>query len=101
MLQAAPLLCGAGLLARGQGQAPFSRFTDVAATAGLTHPIPYGAPDKATYILEVMGGGCAFFDYDNDGWMDVLVVAAGTKTACPQAVAPGCTTTIVTEAFAM
>ncbi|MBW4040103.1 MAG: VCBS repeat-containing protein, partial [Acidobacteria bacterium] len=29
---------------------------------------------SATYIIEVMGGGCAFFDYDNDGWMDLLIV---------------------------
>jgi hypothetical protein len=21
-----------------------------------------------------MGGGCAFFDYDNDGWMDIFIL---------------------------
>ena len=73
--------CGASLLtnkgfgfAAGQDLPPFSHFVDVAQAAGLTRPITYGDQSKATYIIEVMGGGCAFFDYDNDGWMDVLVV---------------------------
>src|SRR5271156_6020372 len=53
---------------------PFSRFTDVAAQAGLTQPIFYGTPGEVSYIVESMGGGCAFFDFDNDGWMDIFVV---------------------------
>ncbi len=53
---------------------PFSRFTDVAVQAGLTQPILYGTPGEVTYIVESMGGGCAFFDFDNDGWMDIFVV---------------------------
>jgi hypothetical protein len=52
----------------------FSRFTDIAAQAGLTQPILYGTPGEVTYIVESMGGGCAFFDFDNDGWMDILMV---------------------------
>jgi hypothetical protein len=81
LLKTAPALYGASLLARNafglpasQNLPPFSRFVDVAHAAGLTQPIPYGDPRKATYIIEVMGGGCAFFDYDKDGWMDVLIV---------------------------
>src|SRR5271156_305008 len=65
------------------GQAPFSRFTDVAASAGLTETIIYGNPDKATYIFEVMGGGCAFFDYDNDGWMDIFILGGRQLDAIP------------------
>jgi enediyne biosynthesis protein E4 len=53
---------------------PFSRFTDVAAQAGLTKPLLYGTPGEVTYIFESMGGGCAFFDFDNDGWMDIFMV---------------------------
>ncbi len=26
------------------------------------------------YLPETMGSGCAFFDYDNDGWQDILLV---------------------------
>jgi enediyne biosynthesis protein E4 len=58
----------------GQPTAPFSTFVDVAKAAGLTQTMFYGESDHATYILEVTGAGCAFFDYDNDGWMDVFVV---------------------------
>ncbi|HEX9765357.1 MAG TPA: CRTAC1 family protein, partial [Nitriliruptorales bacterium] len=54
---------------------PFrARFTDVAAQAGLTHPIVYGGVDSKDYIIEVVGCGVAFLDYDNDGWLDLLVL---------------------------
>lgn len=62
---------------------PFSRFTDVAQEAGLTEPILYGDPEKATYIFEVMGAGCAFFDYDNDGWMDIFILGGRELAAVP------------------
>ncbi len=52
----------------------FSTFTDVAAQAGLTQPLLYGTPGEVTYIVESMGGGCAFFDFDNDGWMDIFLL---------------------------
>ena len=32
-----------------------SSFTDVAAEAGLTHPIVYGGDDRKNYIIEVDG----------------------------------------------
>jgi hypothetical protein len=63
--------------------APFSRFTDVAATAGLTHPSIYGETDHATYLLENLGGGCAFFDYDNDGWIDIFVMSGRRLDSTP------------------
>jgi hypothetical protein len=53
--------------------APFSRFVDVAHAAGLTETMVYGEPDSFTYIVESMATGCAFFDYDNDGWMDIFI----------------------------
>jgi len=58
---------------------PFlARFTDVAEAAGLTAPTIYGGISQKDYIVETMGCGCAFFDYDNDGWLDVLVLC-GTR----------------------
>ncbi len=62
---------------------PFSQFTDVAAQAGLTQPIVYGTPGEVMYIIESMGGGCAFFDYDNDGWMDIFVLGGRTLEGTP------------------
>jgi enediyne biosynthesis protein E4 len=62
---------------------PFpARFTDVAKQAGLVHPIVYGGVEKKTYIVEVVGCGAAFLDYDNDGWLDVFVLS-GTRLDGP------------------
>src|SRR5712671_595581 len=61
----------------------FSKFVDVAAAAGLTHTMLYGNPDHNTYIVEVNGAGCAIFDFDNDGWMDALILGGRTLDATP------------------
>ena len=64
---------------------PFhARFTDVARQAGLTQPSVYGGVDSKRYILEVVGCGVAFLDYDNDGWLDVLILS-GTRLENPPA----------------
>ena len=63
---------------------PFSRFTDVAQSAGLTAVMYYGVPEAVTYIVEEMGGGCAFFDYDNDGWMDIFILGGRTLEGIPE-----------------
>ena len=64
---------------------PFdAHFTDVAREAGLTAPVIYGNPDFKDYILEAVGCGCAFVDYDNDGWMDIFLLS-GTKLEGAQA----------------
>src|SRR5690242_5562550 len=48
-------------------------FVDVAAAAGLTAPLVSGG-ERKQYILESMGAGAAFLDYDNDGWPDLFLV---------------------------
>ncbi len=58
---------------------PFNaRFVDVAAAAGLHAPVIYGDAEIKKYIVESTGCGCAFIDYDNDGWMDLFVLS-GTR----------------------
>jgi enediyne biosynthesis protein E4 len=58
---------------------PFNAlFVDVAKEAGLIVPTIYGNPDSKDYILEATGCGCAFLDYDNDGWMDIFLLC-GTR----------------------
>jgi len=52
---------------------PFN-FVDVAERAGLSEVITYGGIERKKYIIETNGCGVAFFDYDGDGWMDVLLL---------------------------
>jgi hypothetical protein len=62
---------------------PFdAHFVDVAAASGLTLPVVYGEPDNKDYILQAIGCGCAFIDFDNDGWMDIFLLT-GTRMAGP------------------
>jgi hypothetical protein len=70
----APVFISGGLHAAGKTAAPFSHFVDVARAAGLTETMVYGEPDSFTYIFESMASGCAFIDYDNDGWMDIFIL---------------------------
>ena len=53
----------------------YSRLTDVAQQAGLTGISVSGHLNKADYVIEAMGCGVAFFDFDNDGWQDILVLS--------------------------
>src|SRR3954468_489237 len=48
-------------------------FVDVAREAGLNVPNVWGALDRKRYIIEAKGSGIAFFDYDNDGWLDIYL----------------------------
>ncbi|HEV2501063.1 MAG TPA: VCBS repeat-containing protein, partial [Terriglobia bacterium] len=55
---------------------PFhARFTDVARQAGLKEITVSGHTGHCDYIIEAMSCGAAFFDYDNDGWLDALVLS--------------------------
>jgi len=49
-------------------------FVDVADRAGLRAASIYGGVDRKRFILEANGAGTAFVDYDNDGWVDALVL---------------------------
>jgi hypothetical protein len=49
------------------------RFTDVTATAGIKFTHNSGRAGKK-WLPETLGSGCAFFDADGDGWLDILLV---------------------------
>jgi enediyne biosynthesis protein E4 len=51
------------------------RFTDVTAPAGLQFQHNSGAYG-GKLLPETLGSGCAFLDFDNDGWQDILLVNA-------------------------
>jgi hypothetical protein len=64
---------------------PFhARFTDIAPAAGLREPVICGPVGHTDYVLESMGCGIAFLDYDNDGWLDIFVLS-GTRRTGPVA----------------
>jgi len=76
-----------GMAARGVRAAPRPKFsglpfpvtfTDVASRAGLTTPLIYGEEYAKKYIVEANGAGIAFYDYDQDGWLDIFLLN-GTK----------------------
>jgi hypothetical protein len=50
------------------------QFVDVAREAGLRAKTVFGGEKKNKFLLETTGCGCAFFDYDNDGWLDIFLV---------------------------
>lgn len=63
---------------------PFdAHFIDVAASAGLKAPVTYGGLETNKYIIESTGCGCAFIDYDNDGWMDLFVLCGSRLEGAP------------------
>ena len=50
------------------------RFVDVAREAGLKTKTIFGGERKNEFLMETTGCGCAFLDYDNDGWLDIFLV---------------------------
>src|ERR1700693_2027485 len=48
-------------------------FADVTAAAGIQFQHNSGA-FGGKFLPETLGSGCAFLDYDNDGWQDILLV---------------------------
>jgi enediyne biosynthesis protein E4 len=52
-------------------------FAEVPATASGITWVHNNARSPEHYLPETVGAGCAFFDYDNDGWMDIYLVNSG------------------------
>jgi enediyne biosynthesis protein E4 len=95
-LQAASLYAqqppaGQGMASRGVPPTPRPKpsglpfhacLTDVARQAGLNEVVVAGHRHRADYVIEAMSCGAAFFDYDNDGWLDALVLS-GSRVGDP------------------
>jgi hypothetical protein len=78
-LKGLSVLAGTGLLSRFGTSLPASRypFEEVLSSAsGITWVHRSGASTQK-YLPETTGAGCAFLDYDNDGWMDIYLVNSG------------------------
>ena len=59
--------------APGPSTSPGFRFVDVTSSAGLRFQHNSGA-FGGKLLPETLGSGCAFLDYDRDGWQDILLI---------------------------
>jgi len=63
-------------------------FINVAKEAGLNAKTIYGGEHKNKYLLETTGCGVAFYDYDNDGWLDIFLVNGSRLEGFPKGEEP-------------
>src|SRR5690349_22476299 len=66
-----------GLSNTGDKSTTIVPFVEVLATASGIHFLHTSGKSAQKYLPESTGAGCAFFDYDNDGWMDIYLVNSG------------------------
>ena len=93
-LLAAPVVRAQGVASRNVAPTPrgkpsglpfHAHFTDIADAAGLRSPVICGNPDRKSYVLETVGCGAAFLDYDNDGWLDIFLLSGSRFEGAPGA----------------
>jgi hypothetical protein len=60
--------------AAARDEAPLPEFVDVSAEVGPFAMNHTGKPLQKDWIVSGMGGGTIVLDYDQDGWMDLVVV---------------------------
>jgi hypothetical protein len=63
-------------LVSGAGDPP-PQFVDIARQAGVLFHHTNGASSEK-HLVETMGSGGLFFDYDGDGWIDIFLVDGGS-----------------------
>ncbi len=63
-------------------------FLDVARQSGLNAKTIYGGEHKNKFLLETTGCGVAFYDYDNDDWLDIFLVNGSRLEGFPKGQEP-------------
>ena len=63
-------------------------FLNVAQDSGLNAKTIFGGEHKNKYLLETTGCGVAFYDYDNDGWLDIFLVNGSRLEGFPKGEEP-------------
>ncbi len=53
-------------------------FETIPASASKISWVHTSGRSPEMFLPETTGAGCAFFDYDNDGWMDIYLVNSGS-----------------------
>jgi hypothetical protein len=67
-----PLLRALGTVSETTASSGF-RFVDVTSSSGIQFQHNSGA-FGGKFLPETLGSGCAFLDYDRDGWQDILLI---------------------------
>src|ERR1051325_1140048 len=65
------------LIVPAQTSKPNVTFEEVPPSKSGISWVHNNAHSNDRYLPETVGAGCAFFDYDNDGWMDIYLVNSG------------------------
>lgn len=73
LILGSPLLLSAGRIRAADGPGLPFRLTEVTQPAGIDFVHNSGA-FGGKYLPETLGPGCAFLDYDSDGWQDILLI---------------------------
>ena len=68
---------GARLRLRAASTPELPVFEEIPISASGITWVHDNAMSPMRYLPETMGPGCAFLDYDNDGWMDIFLVNSG------------------------
>jgi hypothetical protein len=66
------------------------QFVNVAAQAGLNVETIFGGEHRNKYLLETTGCGAAFFDYDQDDWVDIFLINGWRLEGFPKGHEPVC-----------
>jgi len=72
-----PLVGGGFAFAPGSSGAAHPNFEEIPATKSGIRWVHTAGRSAAKHLPETSGAGCAFFDFDNDGWMDIYLVNSG------------------------
>jgi len=57
--------------------APTYPFVEVPPSSSKITWVHNAGKSVLKHLPEISGAGCAFLDYDNDGWMDIYLVNSG------------------------
>ena len=69
--------CGLSRSALGQASSSPPVFEEITPSASGIRWTHNAARSAQKYLPEATGPGCAFLDYDNDGWLDIYLVNSG------------------------
>ena len=76
-MAAGSTLAGTSLRGAATGGQRLPVFEEIPGSASGITWVHTAGKSAAKHLPETSGAGCAFFDFDNDGWMDVYLVNSG------------------------